>query len=220
MKASRICQDRTLNIAKMLLGHNPLSVFAENYRRTATDWLVVLRQTIVPHDIESTDTRITQAFVVLDNVIVRGLGTTLLRRLAYIQLIRVFESLERLLQKEREDCRSYRRRCYTDRTVALDIYMSSQSDISNVKRLRRDLKERKRIGRRWLELAVRTSPVFVLVYPETAEKIVKDFKNINSASLKTVATHILRTCPQQLIKTCNHLEGRIESSIIDYDLES
>ena len=82
--------------------------------------------------------------------------------LAHIQLIRFFGFLEGILRQEREDCRTYRRRYYRNTSVAINIYVSVRNDIANRNRLRSELKERKRSGRRWTELAARTSPVFCL----------------------------------------------------------
>ncbi len=164
---------RLTNLAHRLVGHDPINTFAENCDKTVGDWISLLGKTTLPSDITSSDPRIIAAFQAVDSVIC-GQGTNLLRRLAYIQLMRLFVSLEAIIKSDREIGRLHREPCYRDATVAIDIYMSAQAGHSNTGDLRRELKERKRCGRIWSGLA-RPSPLIVLMYAEAAEPIVYAF---------------------------------------------
>ncbi|KAH6883936.1 hypothetical protein B0T10DRAFT_463297 [Thelonectria olida] len=108
------------------------------------DWISLLGKTMMPDDIASSDPRIIAAFKAVDRVICGHEGTHLLRRLAYVQLIRIFTTLESIIRSERETGWVLRAPCYRDASVAVDIYMRAQEDRSHPDDLRRELKERKR----------------------------------------------------------------------------
>ncbi|KAK3377660.1 hypothetical protein B0H63DRAFT_435866, partial [Podospora didyma] len=167
-------------IANRLIGQGLINSFTENYEKTTPDWISLLGQTVLPSDITSSDSRIIAAFRAVDSIICGQQGTFLLRRLAYVQLMRLFSFLEAVIKSDRENGRVFRKPCYRDASVAIDIYMTAQETSQNAGDLRRELKERKRRGRRWSELA-RPSPLFVLVYSDAAEQIINDFKYIGSA---------------------------------------
>lgn len=164
---------RLTNLARRLLGENPFNTFTENCDKTLGEWIPLLAKTTLPSDITSSDPRIIAAFQAVDGVIY-GQGSDLLRRLAYIQLSRLFVSLEAVIKSDRENWRLLRKPCYRDATVAIDIYMAAQPGHSNTSDLRRQLKERKRRARIWSELA-RPSPLIVLIYSREAEPIMYVF---------------------------------------------
>lgn len=157
-------------LAYQLVGHDPIHSFAENCDKTMGEWMALLGKTTLPSDIASSDPRIIVAFQAVDGVLC-GQGTYLLRRLAYVQLMRLFVFLEAVIKSERESGRLHRKPCYRDTTVAIDVYMNAQERRSNTSALRRELQERKRFGRSWSDLAG-PSPLFVLVYSDAAEPIV------------------------------------------------
>lgn len=107
----------------------------------------------------------------MDEVIVRRRGTFLLRRLAFVQLIRVFRSVEASIASDRKEGRSRRKPRYRDASVAIDIYLSAQDGDQGNRATRQDLLERKRAGKSWFELSG-PCPLLVLVYSEAAEPIV------------------------------------------------
>lgn len=153
-----------------LLGTDPLHSFAKNCEKVMADWNSLKSETALLNIASSSDPRIIQAFKVVDNVICGRQGSTLLRRLAYVQLMRLFTFLEDIIGFERETGRVMRGRYYRDASVALDIYMSAQEDTSNPDDLRRELRERKRAGRSWKDLS-KPSPLLVLMYSEAAESV-------------------------------------------------
>ncbi|KAK4032878.1 hypothetical protein C8A01DRAFT_20124 [Parachaetomium inaequale] len=179
---------RVTTLAYRLVGHDSIHSFAENCEKTMGEWIALLGKTTLPSDIASSDPCIIVAFQAVDGVIC-GRGTYLLRRLAYVQLMRLFISLTAIIKSERENGRLHRNPCHRDATVAMDIYMSAQERRSNTRDLRRELQERKRFGRSWSDLAG-PSPLFVLVYSDAAEPIVYvtfcpyPFSLINAKHLK------------------------------------
>jgi len=134
-------------------------------------WISMLKKTTLPSDITSSDPTITTAFRGIDSVISEQQGTYLLRRLAYIQLMRLFASLQDIIQADRENERIRLEPSERVASVAMNIYLSAQERSSNMGNLRNKLKERKRSGRSWTDLA-RPSPLFVLIYSDSAEPIV------------------------------------------------
>ncbi len=93
------------------------------------------------------------AFKAVDNVIC-GQGTDLLQRLANIQLIRLFNSLEGIIKADRDNGRIHREPYYRDANVAMDIYLGAQGTQVDTKELRLKLRQgRKRFSKRWSHLA-------------------------------------------------------------------
>jgi hypothetical protein len=164
---------RLTNPAYRLVGEDPFNTFTGNCDKALGDWMVLLAKTTLPTDIASSNPLIISAFQAVDRVIC-GQGPKLLQRLAYIQLNRLFISLEAIVKSDREHWRIARKPCYRDATIAIDIYMSAQPGHSNTDCLRRELKERKRRARIWSDLA-RPSPLLVLIYSEAAETIMYAF---------------------------------------------
>lgn len=145
--------------------------FYKNYHAVIADWNMLLAETSFPSNISSSNPCIIRAFKIIDGLICGEQTSYLLRRLAYVQLMRLFSALEDIIKLERESGQVIRARCYRDSSVALDIYMSAQEDASNPCYIRHKLKERKRAGRSWRDLS-KPSPLFVLMYSDAAERIV------------------------------------------------
>ncbi|KAI1291667.1 hypothetical protein F5Y03DRAFT_400513 [Xylaria venustula] len=203
---------RVTSFSNRLIGYDPIGTFADNCEKTLPDWIALLRKATFPNDITSEDPRIITAFRAVDNVIC-GQGTDLLQRLAHVQLMRLFGSLKGIIKSDRDNGRIHREPYYRDASVAMDIYLSAQETQSNTKELRLKLKQgRKRFSKRWSDLAA-PSPLFVLVYSDAAEAIVKDFKKADNLTLNMVATRILRMCPGQLMAICARLATAAETAV-------
>ncbi|KAJ2906477.1 hypothetical protein MKZ38_001458 [Zalerion maritima] len=203
---------RLTSLTYRLLGQDPINCFAENCEKTIADWISLLGKTTLPNNIASSDPSIIAAFRAVDIVICGQQGTHLLRRLAHVQLMRLFISLERIIAHKRASGRLQGARGYRNTCVAMTIYMSARERRSNVKDLEYELKERKRCGRSWTDLA-RPSPLFVLVYSDLAEPIVKDFKRTDAATLRSVATRVVEACPDGLVRICIQLADRAEWAV-------
>ena len=162
---------RVMMLSQRLVGHDPMDLFTQNCVKVITDWISLLGKTTVPGDLVSSDPCIISAFKAVDRIICGKEGTHLLRRLAYVRLMRIFATLESIIKSERENGRAPREPCYRDATIAIDIYMKAQEDRSHPDALRRELKERKRAGRSWSDLAG-PSPLFTMIYSDAAESIV------------------------------------------------
>lgn len=148
----------------------PLQTFNGNHKKVIADWNLLKSKTDMPNLDSSSDPRIIESFQVIDLVLSGKEGSTLLRRLAYVRLMDLFFFVEEVVRKERQSRRVIRERYYRDASIALDIYMSAQEDTSNPDRVRKQLLERKRIGRSWKEVS-RKSPLLVLMYSEAAESV-------------------------------------------------
>jgi hypothetical protein len=161
---------RVARLSHKLLGAAPLQTFNRNYEEVITDWDLLKSKTNIRNVDSSSDPRIISSFKVIDDVLCGGQGSTLLRRLAYVRLVDLFSFLEGLISFERRSGRVIRERYYRDASIAIDIYMSAQEDISDPNGLRRQIRERRRIGRCWKDLS-KPSPLLVLMYSEAAEPI-------------------------------------------------
>lgn len=171
LEASRRMQKaRATLLCDKLLGRDPLGTLSRNYRATIADWNTLVAETTFAGNVSSSSPCIIHAFKTIDSIICGHQGSYLLRRLAYVQLMRLFDLLEDTIRLERETGQVIRGRYYRDTSVALDIYMSAQEDIRDSYYIRRQLKERKRAGRSWRDLS-KPSPLLVLMYPEAAERV-------------------------------------------------
>jgi hypothetical protein len=162
---------RVMSLSHRLIGLDPLGSFVENCEKTIPDWIILLDKTTLPSFINSSHPCIITAFKAADSIICGDQGTHLLRRLAYIQLMRLFTSLEAIIKYERWTGRISQEPGYGNASLALDIYMSAQESHSHPDDLRRELRERKRAGRSWEDLA-KLSPLLSMIYLEAAEPVV------------------------------------------------
>ncbi|RYC77874.1 hypothetical protein BFJ63_vAg19252 [Fusarium oxysporum f. sp. narcissi] len=161
---------RVARLSHKLLGAAPLQTFNRNYEEVITDWDLLKSKTNIQNVSSSSDPRIIRSFKVIDDVLCGAQSPTLLRRLAYVRLMDLFSFLEGLISFERKSGRVIRERYYRDASIAIDIYMSAQEDTSDPNGLRRQLRERRRVGKCWKDLS-KPSPLLVLMYSEAAEPI-------------------------------------------------
>ena len=168
---NRVKLSRVLHICKQLVTRNPIEAFAINCEQTICSWIALLRESTLPENVRSSDPRFLRAFKYVDAVITGKHGTHLLRRLAFVQLMRIFQRLEASIKNDRRTGCIEREPCYRHTSVAIDIYTKAQNNPSE--RSRRVLKDRKRSGRSWTVLAGH-SPLFALVYAEAADLFVFD----------------------------------------------
>ncbi|CAJ2505621.1 Uu.00g130150.m01.CDS01 [Anthostomella pinea] len=86
---------------------------------------------------------------------------------------------------------------YQDATIAMDIYMSAQENLTDAESTRRDLSERKTTARKWVQLAG-PSPFLLLTYSNTAEMIIEKSFKIEQPSLHDLASEAIRDMPPRL----------------------
>lgn len=151
-----------------LVDQNPMVHFIGKIESVLGRWAILLTQTKMTCEILSTDRRVFAVLRALDKAITAQNGDKLLSRLAQVQLVRVLEALEARVAMERQNGHLHRRSGYRNASIVLDIYMSAQEMVPSISR--RALIERKRVAKRWNELAG-PWPLFLLVYSEEAEEI-------------------------------------------------
>ncbi|KAK0631609.1 hypothetical protein B0T14DRAFT_501982 [Immersiella caudata] len=197
-----------------LIRNNPHESLAQNYNKTLNDWVLLLRQTALSNNPVSASDFIT-AFQAVDEIICQRKGTMMLRRLAYLRLMQLFDSLHAFLKANRNSGRAVKKKLHQrDATIALDVYMSAQDPNLVGKDLRQQLSERKRLGKRWRELAI-IDPLFVLVYSEDAEFIIAGFSRVDNATLKRVAARIQCLCPPDFVTFCQNAAERVRIATLD-----
>ena len=160
---------RIQEISSKLARDGTVNFFTEIGRLTLINGAYLIRQTTIPINIKSSDPHILDAFRTIDNIILSP-KDELLKRIAYMQLMSVFNSLKKIVSADRSNGLIHRATGYRDATIAIDIYASAQKK-ENIPLLRRKLLERKRSARRWLQLAG-SSPFLLIAYSDIAERIV------------------------------------------------
>ena len=151
-----------------LLRKNALNDFIASCKIGLTSWAYLLRQTTVPKNTRSSDAPVLAAFKTIDSFIMSD-NDKVLRRLAYVQLAHLLDSLVDTITTDRTQGLIHRAAGYRNATIAVDIYMSAQQKGTNVGPLRRELLERKRTGQRWLQLAG-PSPFTLVLYSDAADQ--------------------------------------------------
>jgi hypothetical protein len=163
--------DRLHSLAATLVRQDAMSFYAENSYQARACWVSLLKQTSISASASCFDPAIVSSFRTLDHMIMSKRSSPLVSRLAYVQLIRLFDTVEETIEYSRRHGFVHRAAGYRNASIALDIYMKAQEGYADAASHRRQLLERKRAGRRWKQLAG-PSPLFLLVYSDAAERIV------------------------------------------------
>lgn len=170
-KAVSKSQSHVAVLPDKLMTPDSLDLFARNCKTILADWVSLLFKTTPPDGLNSADVRFVQAFRNIDNAITGPGGNKLLSRLAYLQLMRLSDSLEEIVRSERE-YGSGRQSGRGDASYVIEIYKKAQEHTGvDAKKLAALFRERRRIGRQWQRLAG-PSPLLLLVYSNYAETIV------------------------------------------------
>ncbi|KAK8006548.1 hypothetical protein PG991_012845 [Apiospora marii] len=163
MKQQKLSQ---LHHLSGLVKPNLEAYFTENFEKALNGWISLLVKTEVPGNIMSIDSRFLGAFKLLDGA--RTGEDSTRSRFAYIRLLCLFESLEKVVSRDRRNGWLLARHSGRhDAAVATDIYMRAQDQPIS----RGEVKERKRVARYWRILG-EPSPILVIIYSEAAEAIV------------------------------------------------
>ncbi|KAH8742899.1 hypothetical protein F5883DRAFT_594913 [Diaporthe sp. PMI_573] len=142
---------------------------------------------------------------------VAAYDTRLLSRLAYVQLVRVIRLLENRVALDRQAGRLHRRSGYRNASIALDIYLKAQETLSTSSS-RRTLIERKRLAKRWSELAG-PWPLFLLDYSDEAEEIIQCHRRPDNTMIRLIAERTLRDSPSQLKEICAHAAQVVQTAV-------
>lgn len=134
-----------------LIHNNATYLFIERCKISLISWAFLIRQTTISKTIRSSDAQIVAAFQTIDSLIAKQ-EDKFLRRLAYVQLAQVFDALTEIIAADRSNGYMYRAAGYRNATIAVDIYMSAQQKTTKGIS-RHELLERKKMARRWLQLA-------------------------------------------------------------------
>ena len=159
------------SLSRSFIRHDAITYFADNCTKALDNWISLLRKTTLPQNITSSDISITTAFRSLDYIISGTKTTSFLSRFTHVQLIRVFENIESIITRKRQNGLLHPARGIRDASIAISISLRSWESFPNKKWLRRKLHRCKRIGKRWRELS-KPSPFFLLIYSDAAEKLV------------------------------------------------
>ncbi|KAK3934041.1 hypothetical protein QBC46DRAFT_429375 [Diplogelasinospora grovesii] len=197
---------RLLNNLPRLVRDEAITFFDANMENFLGDWITILEHTNLPSNTASSDPYVITVFRRLDGTI--DAGESIRSRLAHIQLMRVFQSLERIIATERRARQIQRERGKGNATVAMNIYKSAQQPSVS----RHDPKKRKQIARWWTTFAG-PSPLLVIIYSEVAEKIVKNCRKRDKQTLEFLASTALQNAPGELVKACIGLAGIAELAI-------
>lgn len=157
------------SLSNRLIRRNAIECFANNCEKIWEDWTSLLWKTTLPPNIASSDTRFIAAFRAVDSVISDKQSACVLRWLAYVRLMALFNSLEHVVRGERENGKAYRGRGNRDISVVINIYENAQRS-SDRQGLRNMIWKHRRIGKR-VESLAGPSPLFLLIYSDEAETV-------------------------------------------------
>lgn len=158
------------SLSSRLVRRDAIECFASNCEKIWGDWTSLLRKTTLPRHIASSDTRVIAAFTAVDDVVSGKQSTYVVRWLAYLRLMALFDHLKPVVKSERENGETHRERGDRDISAIVDIYENAQQRGSNTRTPRNAIVEHRRIGKRVRTLAG-PSPLFLLVYSGEAEPI-------------------------------------------------
>jgi len=160
---------RLESLSNRLVRRDAIECFVDNCEKIWDDWTSLLRKTTLPPNVASSDTQVIAAFRAVDSVISGKQSTCVLRWLAYVRLMALFESLKPVVRAERENGESHRERGERDISAIIDIYENAQRP-SDRRGLRDVILEHRRIGKR-VESLAGPSPLFLLIYSDEAETV-------------------------------------------------
>ena len=159
------------SLSRSVVRHDAIAYFADNCATALDSWISLLRKTTLPQNITSSDVSIATAFRALDCIISGTKTMPFLSRFAHVQLVRVFESIENIITRDRQNGLIHPARGIRNASIAISKSVNAWENTLDKKWLRRKLHRCKRIGKRWRELS-RPSPFFLLIYSDAAEKLV------------------------------------------------
>lgn len=158
--------NRIMSLAQTVVTSDTIEFFTMHYEAALIDWMNLLEKTTLPSDISTSDERVTTIFQTLD-ALISGTEGKHLSRLAHVQLLRVFDSLEDLVAADRSSGSVRARRGLTNLSIAIDLYQDAQTTRASRCRLH----EKRRSIKRYAVLAG-PSPIILFLYTDIADKIV------------------------------------------------
>lgn len=162
---------QTLSLSNRLLKQDAIYFFVDTCEAVLADWISLIQKTTLPMDTPLTPDYMSSAFDVLEGIITNRKEAKLSSRFGYVQLVNFFQCLEDRIKLERRRGRFERKSGYGNASLAIDIYLHARKGVISDSRLKSQLRERKRIGRRWKRLAG-PSELFLIIYSDLADVIV------------------------------------------------
>ncbi|CAH0019565.1 unnamed protein product [Clonostachys rhizophaga] len=195
-------------ISCRLIRRHPLKFFVKHCEIALLEWLSILRATMLPENITSSDPRVVTAFKYLDNILYGQANSILVRRLAAIQMLYLLETVKQIVSSDYRQGRVQLKRGYGVSSIVMKIYMSAQDQLMTMG----VLYERTRFARRLRELAVEP-PFFLILYSNAAESLADRSSGFGVPMLGMIASHIEHVAPSKLITACKDLAQAAESAI-------
>ena len=162
-------------LSRSLISWDPVHAFIDDCARTVGDWAALLAKLVMPAHhvtVASDDPGFVGAFSILEDVISGRQISTLLRRLAFVELIRLSETLKVIIKSERNNRLIFRPSGMSDASVVINVYQKAMRNKQLSKHnVRCVICERRRTGKRYVSLT-RLSPLFLLTYFNLAKTFV------------------------------------------------
>ncbi len=111
---------RAQRLSHKLAQHTIIELFALDYASIWDNWVSLLSQTAFPLETSSRDSHFTLVFQAVEKVI--STIHSVIQWLAYIQLIRLFDTLRETIRKQRAYEIHSRKRGISDNSIAITIY--------------------------------------------------------------------------------------------------
>ncbi|KAI1340620.1 hypothetical protein F5Y15DRAFT_423064 [Xylariaceae sp. FL0016] len=195
--------DKIQVTARSLVTRAPLESFLDQYAIILEKWVRLNRAATLPTNISSSDPRVKEAFGIVGQAMS---GADVFARMAHVQLLKLFDSLESLIQSERKRGLHGKER---NSTIAITKAIS----FAEGRTLSRcEVLELRRRARRWARLAG-PSVFLLMVYSEAAEAIVKNFSKTSDAILGSVAQLVFSNIGPNVLWICRGLDLAVDGAV-------
>lgn len=185
---------QTMAFIKIFIRNDAEDFFVRALEPALAAWISLLGQTTLPTHTPIILSDMTNAINSLENAINFKEGTKLLARLGHVRLSMFFDLLEERIQEDRQSGLIPSKSGRGNASIAIDCYLHALNVGSDTFQRGR-LRERKREGGRWRELA-RPSVFLLLIYSDMTERFVYVSPDLlNHIQLNTPAG---KTTPRQI----------------------
>ncbi|KAI0976381.1 hypothetical protein F4678DRAFT_416858 [Xylaria arbuscula] len=189
-------------MTNMLVPKAPLERFLQHYEEALTNWISLVKATTLPTNTNSSSDIVKNAFDAVGRAMT---GPGLFARLAYVRFLKLFDSLEILIQSERKQGLHGRQR---NATIAITRLVEFEKGALSRERIR----ELRRLARRW-EYLSGPSVFLLLMYSEAAEPIIKNHSRTSDTNLKIMGQQVINKIDPKISWICRAFEATAERAV-------
>jgi hypothetical protein len=161
---------QTITCSRKFVRNDAAHYFIQTWASTLTAWVSLVQATTLPTHVPITDLNMETAAKAL-NIVITGKDEALLPRFGCVQLVRLFDVLQRQIRQARQNGSIVARQGRSDKTQAIDIYIKFLDMAGKLKTPRSRIWKLQQFGQRWSELSG-PSTLLLSIFTRTAENFV------------------------------------------------